>query len=277
MTLTPQQLSAALDAVSEQVGLAAVSFDRSLQGDDYGAGNAEWHLQIAYAQLLTITEALGLPLLRADIARDLESAGREGLLTTESDPDGDPYLKWAGPARRHVTALRSVHATDGSRTITKDLESILRAAVYPLVDPDLFDSPPPNEAAVHKRLESILRCVFPDLLHKPRLTKPIKHFEPDTGIPSIQTLIEYKYLSSPSQVATIADEVLADTRGYTSKDWTSFLYVIYETGRIRPETEWRQLLRECEIDSRTAVVVLSGEGVSRSGEKVMKGKQRRGS
>jgi hypothetical protein len=144
--------------------------------------------------------------------------------------------------------------------VTKDVESILRAATYPLCDKNLFDGPPSDEATLHQRLEGILKCIFPDLQRKPRLTKPIKHFEPDTGIPSIHTLIEYKFLSSRDQVASIADELLADTRGYHSKDWTSFIYVIYETSRIKPENEWRQLMRDCDVDSRsTTVVVLTGE------------------
>lgn len=239
MVLHPQQVAAALDSVTERLGLADTAFDRSLQGDPYGEGNAEWQLQIAYAQLLTLAEALGLPELRADIARDFEAAGAEGLLASECTPDSEPVLKWADPPRRYVAAIQGTYANEPSRTVTKDVESILRAATYPLSDPDLFDAPPADEATVHRRLEGILRCVFPDLLHKPRLTKPIKHFEPDTGIPSIHTLIEYKYLASSSQAARIADELLADTRGYTSKDWSSFIYVIYEAARIRPENEWR--------------------------------------
>lgn len=259
MALHPQQVAAALDAIAERIGLADTAFERSLQGDPYGDGNAEWHLQIAYTQLLTLVEAQELPQLRADIACDLGAARADGLLTAECDPDGLPNLKWAGPPRRYVAALQGTFVNEPTRMITKDVESILRAATYPLNDPDLFDALPPDEAAVHRRLEGILRCVFPDLLHKPRLTKPIKHFEPDTGIPSIHTLIEYKYLSSRRQAASIADELLADTRGYSSKEWTSFIYVIYETARIKPESEWRQLLRACDIDSRTTVVVLSGE------------------
>lgn len=265
MALQLQQVAAALDTIAERLSLAGTAFDWSHQ-DPYGEWNAEWHLQIAYTQLLTLAETQELPQLRADIARDLEAARTEGLLTTDCWPDGVPDLKWAGPPRRYVEALQGIFVNEPSRTVTKDIESILREATHSLSDPYLFGSPPPDESTVHRRLEGILRCVFPGLLHKPRLTKPIKHFEPDTGIPSIKTLIEYKYLSSPTQVASIADEVLADTRGYNSKDWTSFIYVIYETARIKPESEWRQLLRACDIDSSTTIVVLSGEGVrDRSG------------
>jgi hypothetical protein len=112
-----------------------------------------------------------------------------------------------------------------------------------------------------------LKCVFPDLKHKPTLTKQIKNFEPDTGIPSIETLIEYKFLSRREDIATIADEVLADTRGYTSRDWNRFLYVIYETNRIRPEKDWNQLLRQSGVPENTTIVVLGGEPTRRKRKK----------
>ena len=64
----------------------------------------------------------------------------------------------------------------------------------------------------------MLKCVFPDLKHKPVLTKQIKNFEPDTGISSSATLIEYKFLSRAEDVGPLADELLADTRGITLRN-----------------------------------------------------------
>lgn len=265
--LTSQQIAAALDAISATVARAADQTHAFVYTDDeWAAHSITWNLELAFAQLLTLAETLQLPLLRSDIARDLEtaSASNEGLSELISDPDGDDHLKWAGRARRHVSTLQSLFAPEPSRTVTKDLESILRAATYSITDPRVFGAPPQNESDVHLRLESVLRCVFPDLKHKPSITKPIKNFEPDTGIPTIQTLIEYKFLSSAVVAAQMADELLADTRGYTSRDWTSFVYVIYETQRFKPETEWRQFLRDCGVGPSAVVVVLSGEPLSES-------------
>jgi len=60
-----------------------------------------------------------------------------------------------------------------------------------------------------------------------------------------------------------AEEILADTRGYTSNEWTNFIYVIYETKRIKPEGQWRQLLRDSGVDQNTEVIVISGEAPRR--------------
>jgi hypothetical protein len=80
-----------------------------------------------------------------------------------------------------------------------------------------------------------------------------------TGLPSIQTLIEYKFMADAGAEKRIADEVLADTRGYVSEEWTKFIYVIYETKRIKPESHWKQLFRASGVDANTEVIVISGE------------------
>jgi hypothetical protein len=64
----------------------------------------------------------------------------------------------------------------------------------------------------------------------------------------------------------IAEEILADTRGYDSKDWKNFVYVIYETQRIRPESQGMQLLRESGVTTNTEVIVISGEEPAQAAE-----------
>jgi hypothetical protein len=65
-------------------------------------------------------------------------------------------------------------------------------------------------------------------------------------------------------VKRVADEVLADTRGYVSKEWEQFVYVIYETRRLKPEGQWNELMRASGVGAETQVVVLSGEDLERS-------------
>lgn len=156
-------------------------------------------------------------------------------------------------------ALAQLLPGDETTRVTKDLLQIIRDIHYPITDASMFGHPPSNEDEVHTRVEAILKCVFPDLKRKPTLTKQIKNFEPDTGIPSLQTLIEYKFLARKEDAGTVADEILADTRGYTSKEWNRFIYVIYETGRFKTESDWNQLLRESGVDGNTVAVVLCGE------------------
>lgn len=258
--LAPQQLAAALDAIQESISTADSSFDRWSQTDDeWSEGSAVWYAEIAFRQLLLVCEVMGLPLLRAEISTALERRTAAGLSKAETSPDGDPYMACLADVRRFHLVLQSTLVMEPSRSVTKDLETIVRGCTYAVTDKDAFGGPPSNESELHYRIEAVLRCVFPDLLRKPRLSKPIKNFEPDTGIPSLKTLIEYKFIASANMVPQVADEILADTRGYSSKDWNSFLYVLYETERFRAESAWRQLLRECGVAPNSGVVVLSGE------------------
>ena len=262
-SLTTAQLAAALDAISEDIEKADSAFEGHLYTDDsWSLGSSEWRIHLAFSKLLVLCEVLHLPKLYDDIAQTLKLAEADWSASVK-DPEGDLHLKWGGPARRYHQTLQSIFLTESSQTVTKDLEAIVRDSLYVITDKRIYGSAPKSEDDVHLRLEGILRCVFPDLLRKPSLSKPIKNFVPDTGIPSIKTIIEYKFVSDRTQVSAIADEILADTRGYTAEKWKAFLYVIYETERFRPEAEWRQLLRECGNAENVSAIVLSGASVRR--------------
>lgn len=76
------------------------------------------------------------------------------------------------------------------------------------------------------------------------MSKPIKNFEPDTGLPSLKTLIEYKFISDKNDAKRVSDEIFADISGYASRDWDSLLFVIYETHRVIEEKKWKEHLRD---------------------------------
>lgn len=238
-----------------------------MTGDEWY--HPSWSIETCFLKLLAIVEGMGLMELHKMILSEYldEKNSKEGFLRQGNTPDGEPYSKDASRLRQLLHAIEQFFPTKDSTVITKGVLQILRDIHYTITDKALFMKVPQNEQDVHIRIEGILKCVFPDLKHKPTLTKPIKNFEPDTGIPSIETLIEYKFLSRPDNVKDIADEVLADTRGYTSKDWSHFIYVIYETNRFRPEKEWVQLLRQSGVPENTTIVVLSGEAPKRHKKK----------
>jgi hypothetical protein len=275
-TLSNQQLAAALDSISESVGKADSAFDAMFDVQEQWerqqkADSAASYVELAYVKLQCLCEVLELPLLRNDVSKSMVVAGENGFIATDTHPGGDSYLLAPRSIMKHVFALRSIFLTEPSQTITKDLETILRAMTYSIVDRNAFGEAPFNEEEVHHRVEAVLRCIFPDLLHKPRITKQIKHFEPDTGIPSIRTLIEYKFVNDENDCKRVADEILADTRGYASPDWQGLIFVFYETRPLRSEVQWRQMLRTCDVAAElSSVVVLTGGssvGVGQGGKR----------
>lgn len=220
-----------------------------------------WLIEVCFIQLLAITEILTLEEIRKMVQLEYVEMknSKEGFTAAKRDPEGEPYSAALSRIRRYVRALDAFFPKEDSTTVTKDLLQIIRDIHYVITDEALFQSVPSCENDIQLRIEGILKCVFPDLKHKPALTKLIKNFEPDTGIPSLETLIEYKFLSKKVDVPLIADQILADTRGYTSRDWNRFLYVIYETNRFRTEKDWNLFLEQSGVPKNTTVVVLSGE------------------
>jgi hypothetical protein len=169
------------------------------------------------------------------------------------------YLVWPEKLRAFVRALNRTSGKLHSNTVTKDVNEILRSCEYIITDRKIFSQLPACELDVHTRIEGILRAVFPDLRTKPQIDKPIKNFQPDTGLPSIKTLIEYKYVETKADVKRVSDELLADTRGYVSREWNQIICVVYETGRIESERKWKLHLRECGLTESVDIIVIRGE------------------
>ena len=219
---------------------------------------AEADLEDAFIRILVFTEAIGLAKAHDRLNELFNQAKKDGLLKDAMGIE-ENYLVWAHILHTYLDGIATAYNINISEgIISKDISSIIRACEYTITDNKLFQNLPSSEKDVHIRVEGTLKAYFPDLKTEPSLTKPIKNFKPDTGLPSIKTLIEFKFISTDKEAKVVADEILADTRGYYSKDWKQFLYVIYETHRIRPEAEWNDLLRECGVDSNTNAIVLSG-------------------
>ena len=227
--------------------------------DDYDVPEMQIdnYIKSAFIHTLVLLDKLNLSRTYGKVS-DVYIEAQKDLRETRMGIN-DPYLVWSAELYDFLEAIgNSYNIHPFSNMVSKDIVPILRATLYSITDKRIFPKPPGSEKDVHSRIEAVLKCVFPDLKHKPSITKPIKNFEPDTGLPSVRTLIEYKFISSQEDAKRISDEVLADTRGYFSRDWVEFIYVIYETARIRPETEWVQMLKECGVPNNTHIIVLSG-------------------
>jgi len=222
-----------------------------------------YFLDRAFLELKLFLEAKGILQMLRDVAADHARAA-EDFMKSEMAPWGEPYSFRVRHVRKYLRAVDTTFGSASHSTVTKELLDILHESQYSITDPKCFPSPPADEKDVHVRIDAVLRCVFPNLRHKPPIGKPIKNFEPDTGLPSLQTLIEYKFVATDADVKRVADEVLADTRGYASKDWDKFIYVIYETKRLKPVIQWKELLRSSGVGESTQILVISGERRAKS-------------
>jgi hypothetical protein len=228
----------------------------------------------AYEHLLLLAEALGMTDAASRISSAYKRALKQenGLARVSEEPYGT--VPWeADTLSLFADGIETVFGLKTNQSVSKDLVSILRATQYAITDSGCFFEPPQNEADVHHRVEAVLRCVFPDLRSKLPVSKPIKNFEPDTGLPSVKTLVEYKFVESIADVKRVADEILADTRGYVSADWNNFVFLIYETNRLKSETEWNNLLHDCGTAANTQAIVICGETTRKTKSKAMGGER----
>jgi REase_DpnII-MboI len=220
---------------------------------------AAYYMERAIIELLVLAEHLQLPTTVRLVHSLLEEARAKGFTESKMGPE-DPYLVWSERVRMFVDGVSSTHGLgESGDSEIKDLKQIIKRSVYAICDKNVFGSVPAKEADVHLRIEAILKCHFQDLLSKPSLAKPIKNFEPDTGLPSLKTLIEYKIVRTKHEAKIVVDQILADASGYRSAQWRTLLFVIYETHRVMPEEDWRALLRDCGLGVNYDAIVLSGD------------------
>lgn len=258
-------ISAAVAAIENSLREASNSFLSacyspvdSTERHEYD-GLVEYYVERAFVELLVLLEHLGLNETYKQVSALYEAAKAKSFDESEMGPE-EPYLVWNEKIRMYLGAVSTAHGlSDGSKSDVRDLKAIIRRSVYSICDTSIFPYVPGKEAHVHDRIEAILKCHYADLKRKPPLAKPIKHFEPDTGIPSIKTLIEYKFVTTKVEAKRVADEILADSSAYRSPPWKNFLFVIYETTRVMSEDDWTALLRECDLGANYDAIVLSGD------------------
>jgi hypothetical protein len=96
---------------------------------------------LAYSKLLVLTEVLQLPRLHREISEISEQMFAKPIESEEFE--GEPYLKWASPARRFRETLQSIFLTEDAQSVTKDLETIVRSALYVITDANIYGAGPP--------------------------------------------------------------------------------------------------------------------------------------
>ena len=260
-------LKQSIESIKKSLSEAHSYFDQ----DIFGHSNCENPLEIsayfidkAFIETLTVLEYLNLS-NTFDRLQNLYKhyQNRKGGFTKVEVNDYGPSLVAPGEIGKYIDSIANIANVKIEKQgiqeqSIKKLIKIIRNSVYSICDSTIFSNQPKKEKDVHNRIEGILKCVYSDLISEPPLSKPVKSFRPDTGIPSLKTIIEYKFISTKQDSKKIADEILADTRGYKSKEYSNIIFVIYETERIKNEKEWNYLLKKCGASENTKVIVLSG-------------------
>src|SRR6202046_1013113 len=266
--LQPERIVLMLGAIRDTLAQADKVVSRWDENNPHSNDESlvDYYVESAFVGMLVLLESAGLS-ESFRLVKALNARARKSYAEVY-EYEGDLFLVWPEKLRHFVNALEHAFGESDVMTVTKDISEILRACEYIITDRKLFSTLPCGEPDVHARVEGILRATFPDVRTKPNIDKPIKSFQPDTGIPSMKTLIEYKFGQNEKDVKRVSDELLADTRGYTSDKWSRIICAVYETSRIEPEKKWQQHLRDCSLNENVSIIVLCGEAST----KVRKGR-----
>lgn len=257
------QLEQTLNAISVAIRKGDDYGERSLFGnndyvDPHDDEIAKHYLHVAWSNLLALLEASGLSSLKDQAIRDYEDFKKDPLDSKMGYEE--PYLVWPDKLRQFHDVITNLYMPpkDASSPVSQDLISILEKSEKYILSQLIFDWVPCCEADVHDRVEEMLGCVYTRIQRKPPIAKQIKNFVPDTGLPSIKTLVEYKFVASTEDAKRVVDEILADLGGYQSGNYKQFVFVIYETRRFSRLQDWEAVLTDSNPPTPTKVVLLKG-------------------
>lgn len=85
-----------------------------------------------------------------------------------------------------------------------------------------------------------------------RVKTSVKESVPDFIVPKLSLAIEVKLIPRAGRVRELVDEINADVAAY-GKAYRSVLFIVYDTGHIRNENEFRQDLEDL---SRVSIVIV---------------------
>lgn len=229
-------------------------------GDEWDELAFKANLEDAWTLLVDLVERLGHTEFLEAVRSDYEEC-KEKPTASAMGPD-EPYLVWTGYCSNYLGIIKDIYLYEPPKTFDSaeltQLIELVRNSEYHISSRNAFGWVPLREEDVHQRLEGVLKCSYPDLISKPPIAKPIKGFVPDSGIPSLGALLEYKFIESEEYAKTVVDQMLADIGGYQCDGYGFFVFVIYETSRLFSESDWKAAVSAAKPRNPIEVVILRG-------------------
>ena len=261
-SLERSSIRAAIRAIQTRLNRASSAGDNWLlfNGAEWDKHAFESHLLDAWILLADLVARLDHgPLL--DFAKDQFDEYKKEPTASEMGPE-EPYLIWPGRAYSLLHMIQDLYVSDDpNESDPKSIDhllSIIRNCEYYITSRTAFGWLPCREEDLHRRLEGVIKCTYTDVLTKPPLAKPIKGFVPDSAVPSLNTLIEYKFIEKEAEAKKVLDQVLADIGGYQCHAYDTFIFVIYETTRLFTEDEWSAAIATSKPRTRVEAITIRG-------------------
>lgn len=236
----------------------------------------EFWLARLYIQVAIALDHLGLAASRADLMTAWNGFEQSGLLNTLKYYPGPgvigcgayDYLDAVIGGIRAIEPKGNCPPTEADPLDKGELlklEKLLDRTAYIV---QKRSSVPKKEKDIQCVMDEYLECIYGADYHRQfSIPGVVKNFRPDSGIRSLETVIEFKFADSQEELKTATAGLFEDAAGYkASKDWRRFYSVIYMTGAYGTK---EQLLADF---GRTGMVdwtpiLVTGQGERKIAEK----------
>lgn len=225
-------------------------------------------IEEAYLFAIALAEKHGLNLMADYIKSQKPKFGPDLLKSYYSEFVGEPILLSTFPLHDMMRTIRELYLPEQTTeaTVFESEWATVRKLLgnLPLCAATLgFEFT--DEASLNRFAETILRGMYPDINSNPSIDLPISYTLPDTGIPNIGLLIEYKYLREESEFPShVRDEMQADVRNWAgTRKWTGLTFCVYQQRTFfSEESVYKTLTTDSTTFQHLSVVLITGAGES---------------
>ncbi|MGB9991015.1 hypothetical protein [Pseudoduganella rhizocola] len=213
----------------------------------------EYHLQRTLRAIGALAERLGTPSIEREVSALRQDRAKLQATTREYD---DLHSEALAIARSCFAPLRAM--TDAHKVTAQDVfRNIISKTAVMLGN---MGKAPTSEAEVRNAVFEVCSYSFPDAIKEVGIPKLLKTYKGDLGIPSLRTMVEFKFITSPAEMKAALDGVYADMKGYNHPDWDTFYGVFYMTEPFYTQDDVEREFKFVGADRSWTPIVVQGRG-----------------
>jgi hypothetical protein len=219
-----------------------------------------WHLEKALRSIGVLAERLGAHSIEREVTK--LRGDRIRLGDTSRPLDGDIHsdmYQLANACFAPLRAMTDTHALTAQGVLRNLLNNTAQIVEHTAVDAS-------NEADVRNAVLSVLQLSFPDAKKEVTIPQLLTNSRGDLGVPSLRTMIEFKFVSSKAEMAAALKGVYSDMKTYTHPDWDVFYGVFYMTGPFYNDDDVRREFSAVRADISWTPILARGFGGRKSKE-----------
>ncbi len=226
-----------LDAVTVAVRKAVSEwevrfvFEQSSEGPEADKEYVAYLLRISYLTIQCFLEKHGFKLISEHLKEKWKERENDLFSSYMSRYIDEPMLKVADSFWEVLASVKNVVSAGESTGYQKTdvrIKNILEAIP---ASAHILKYSIQSENDIDRLAESLLLPLYPDLNSSPSLTLADSYRQPDSALPSIKTLVEYKIISTKEAKSKVVDEMQADIRNYYQQPWE---HLIFGIGQSEP-------------------------------------------